>query len=159
MSIIERLASRFRRETVSLELDDIQALILRSRPEPYVGLHAMLHFDEAEGARDLQAFAEAWHLPVGNAMRFQDTFDNRHPLYAGDVGIATFKMLLVNMLTDALPAATTVDAAAQLPVGRRIALSLRAENIGDARVVTRNAGGSIDLGTPRTLWIGVRLTP
>lgn len=61
--------------------------------------------------------------------------------------------------TDALPAATTVDAAAQLPVGRRIALSLRAENIGDARVVTRNAGGSIDLGTPRTLWIGVRLTP
>ena len=42
MSIIERLASRFRRETVSLELDDIQALILRSRPEPYVGVHAML---------------------------------------------------------------------------------------------------------------------
>ena len=41
-----------------------------------------------EGARDLQAFAESWHLPVGNAMRFQDTFDNRHPLYAGDVGIA-----------------------------------------------------------------------
>ena len=41
-----------------------------------------------EGARDLQAFAESWHLPVGNAMRFQGTFDNRHPLYAGDVGIA-----------------------------------------------------------------------
>ncbi|QTD43976.1 thiamine pyrophosphate-binding protein [Ottowia testudinis] len=41
-----------------------------------------------EAARDLQAFAEAWHLPVGNAMRFQDTFDNHHPLYAGDVGIA-----------------------------------------------------------------------
>ena len=53
MSIIERLASRFRRETVSLELDDIQALILRSRPEPYVGVHAMLHFDDAEGARNL----------------------------------------------------------------------------------------------------------
>lgn len=41
-----------------------------------------------EAARDLQAFAEAWQLPVGNAMRFQDTFDNHHPLYAGDVGIA-----------------------------------------------------------------------
>jgi iron complex outermembrane receptor protein len=25
----------------------------------------------------------------------------------------------------------------------------------DEDVVTRNAGGSIDLGTPRTLWIGV----
>ena len=39
-------------------------------------------------ARDLQAFAEAWQLPVGTAMRFQDSFDNHHPLYAGDVGIA-----------------------------------------------------------------------
>ncbi|KQM68961.1 thiamine pyrophosphate-binding protein [Xylophilus sp. Leaf220] len=38
-------------------------------------------------ARDLQCFAEAWQLPVGNAFRFQDTFDNHHPLYAGDVGI------------------------------------------------------------------------
>ena len=27
-------------------------------------------------------------MPVGNAFRFQDTFDNHHPLYAGDVGIA-----------------------------------------------------------------------
>jgi len=35
----------------------------------------------------LQRFAEHWHLPVGNAFRFQDTFDNHHPLYAGDVGI------------------------------------------------------------------------
>ena len=26
-------------------------------------------------------------LPVGCGFRFQDTFDNRHPLYAGDVGI------------------------------------------------------------------------
>ncbi len=40
-----------------------------------------------EGARLLQAFAEKWQLPVGNAFRFQDTFDNHHPLYAGDVGI------------------------------------------------------------------------
>ena len=40
-----------------------------------------------QAARDLQAFAEAWRLPVTNAFRFQDTFDNHHPLYAGDVGI------------------------------------------------------------------------
>lgn len=39
-------------------------------------------------AQALQTFAENWHLPVGNAFRFQDTFDNYHPLYAGDVGIA-----------------------------------------------------------------------
>ena len=41
----------------------------------------------AESALALQRFAENWQLPVGNAFRFQDTFDNRHPLYAGDVGI------------------------------------------------------------------------
>ena len=41
----------------------------------------------AQAAQDLQRFAENWQLPVGNAFRFQDTFDNYHPLYAGDVGI------------------------------------------------------------------------
>jgi acetolactate synthase-1/2/3 large subunit len=42
---------------------------------------------DAEGARALQRFAENWQLPVGCGFRFQDTFDNRHALYAGDVGI------------------------------------------------------------------------
>jgi acetolactate synthase-1/2/3 large subunit len=41
----------------------------------------------AASAAALQRFAEAWQLPVGCGFRFQDTFDNRHPLYAGDVGI------------------------------------------------------------------------
>lgn len=40
-----------------------------------------------QAAQALQRFAENWCLPVGNAFRFQDTFDNHHPLYAGDVGI------------------------------------------------------------------------
>ncbi|MES2715600.1 MAG: thiamine pyrophosphate-binding protein [Pseudomonadota bacterium] len=43
---------------------------------------------DADAARALQRFAENWQLPVGCGFRFQDTFDNRHPLYAGDVGIA-----------------------------------------------------------------------
>ncbi|WP_295644050.1 thiamine pyrophosphate-binding protein [uncultured Methylibium sp.] len=42
---------------------------------------------DAESASALQRFAENWSLPVGCGFRFQDTFDNRHPLYAGDVGI------------------------------------------------------------------------
>lgn len=42
---------------------------------------------DAEAARALQRFAENWLLPVGCGFRFQDTFDNRHPLYVGDVGI------------------------------------------------------------------------
>jgi acetolactate synthase I/II/III large subunit len=41
-----------------------------------------------QAAQALQRFAENWQLPVGNAFRFQDLFDNRHPQYAGDVGIA-----------------------------------------------------------------------
>jgi acetolactate synthase-1/2/3 large subunit len=40
-----------------------------------------------QSAQALQRFAENWRLPVGNAFRFQDTFDNHHPQYAGDVGI------------------------------------------------------------------------
>jgi len=40
-----------------------------------------------QAAQALQRFAENWRLPVGNAFRFQDTFDNCHPQYAGDVGI------------------------------------------------------------------------
>ncbi|MFM7332292.1 MAG: thiamine pyrophosphate-binding protein [Brachymonas sp.] len=40
-----------------------------------------------QAAQALQRFAENWQLPVCNAFRFQDIFDNHHPLYAGDVGI------------------------------------------------------------------------
>ena len=41
----------------------------------------------AAAALALERFAERWQLPVGCAFRFQDTFDNRHSNYAGDVGI------------------------------------------------------------------------
>ena len=40
-----------------------------------------------QAAQALERFSENWRLPVGNAFRFQDTFDNHHPNYAGDVGI------------------------------------------------------------------------
>ena len=40
-----------------------------------------------QSAAALQRFAENWQLPVANAFRFQDCFDNHHPLYAGDVGL------------------------------------------------------------------------
>jgi acetolactate synthase I/II/III large subunit len=41
----------------------------------------------AQGIADFQRWIEACNLPVGTAFRFQDVFDNRHPNYAGDVGI------------------------------------------------------------------------
>ncbi|MEY4737255.1 MAG: hypothetical protein RL302_1574 [Pseudomonadota bacterium] len=46
-----------------------------------------------QAAQALQRFAENWCLPVGNAFRFQDTFDNHHPQYAGDVGIGINPLL------------------------------------------------------------------
>ena len=62
MTFLADIKARFAREHVTLALDDIQALILRSRPEPYVGVHAMLHIDEAEGGRDL-LLRMAEHVP------------------------------------------------------------------------------------------------
>ncbi|MFL0446275.1 Dyp-type peroxidase [Corynebacterium xerosis] len=51
--LLQHLRERFRQERVTVDLEDIQALILRSRPEPYVGIHAALRIDEAEGGRAL----------------------------------------------------------------------------------------------------------
>lgn len=57
---------------------------------------------------------------------------------------------------DVLPSATTVDALVRVPIRPGLSFSLRAENLLDETVMTRNAAGSIDLGTPRTLWLALR---
>jgi outer membrane receptor protein involved in Fe transport len=58
--------------------------------------------------------------------------------------------------TDRLPPATTLGAYFQAPLTRRLAVVLRGENLTDETIVTRNSGGSIDLGVPRTIWAGLR---
>jgi outer membrane receptor protein involved in Fe transport len=58
-----------------------------------------------------------------------------------------------DLQSNILAAATTLDTVAQLPLGKRLAVQGRIENLFDETVITRNAGGSIDLGTPRTFWI------
>ena len=58
--------------------------------------------------------------------------------------------------TDVLPAATTVDLFAQVPLVDRLSLVARAENLFDETIYTRNQGGSIDFGIPRTVWAGLR---
>ena len=62
-----------------------------------------------------------------------------------------------DLQTDILPAATTVDAFAEVPLTGPFSLILRAENLGDATIITRNQAGSIDQGAPRTLWAGIRI--
>lgn len=59
--------------------------------------------------------------------------------------------------TDALPAATTLDAYAEVPISTQVSFVLRGENLTDETIITRNQAGSIDLGVPRTVWAGVRL--
>ena len=58
--------------------------------------------------------------------------------------------------TDLLPAATTLDGFVELPLRPGVSLVLRGENLTDKAVLTRNQGGSYDLGAPRTLWAGLR---
>ena len=57
---------------------------------------------------------------------------------------------------DALPAATTVDLFAQVPIVDRLSFVGRVENLFDEEIVTRNQGGSMDLGVPLTVWGGFR---
>jgi outer membrane receptor protein involved in Fe transport len=59
--------------------------------------------------------------------------------------------------TDVLPAATTLDAYAEVPLKGPFTLILRGENLTDETVETRNQAGSIDLGAPRTIWAGVKV--
>lgn len=58
--------------------------------------------------------------------------------------------------TDRLAPATTLDAFLAAPLWGRLSLTLRGENLTDEAIVTRNQGGSIDLGVPRSVWLGLR---
>ena len=63
-----------------------------------------------------------------------------------------------DLQTDRLPAATTFDLFALVPLDPRFSLVFRVENLTDAQIVTRKQGGSIDLGAPRTVWAGMRIS-
>jgi len=39
--------------TTAVDLHDVQAIVLRPRPEPYFGTHLFLHIDDARGGREL----------------------------------------------------------------------------------------------------------
>ncbi|MGQ7829679.1 TonB-dependent receptor plug domain-containing protein [Altererythrobacter sp. Z27] len=58
--------------------------------------------------------------------------------------------------TDRLPPATTLGFFARVTLRDKLQLVLRGENLTGERIVTRNSGGSTDLGAPRTLWAGLR---
>jgi vitamin B12 transporter len=55
-----------------------------------------------------------------------------------------------------LPSAVSFDAAILLPLGRKLALEARVENLGDRQVDAGISDGIVERATPRTLWIGLR---
>ena len=58
-----------------------------------------------------------------------------------------------------LPPATTIGAFVAWPLTERLQLIARADNLLNATVVAgADTDGSIEKATPRTLWIGFRLT-
>lgn len=101
--------------------------------------------DPAQSPRHAGSATLAW-APEGGA-RFSGTVRYTGRQYEDDLGI------------DRLPAALTMDAFVRVPLARGVALIGRAENIFDEAIYTRrvssSSGISEDLGTPRTLWIGV----
>lgn len=67
-----------------------------------------------------------------------------------------------DLQADLMPAATTVDGYARVPITGRLAVTGRVENLFDEQVVTRqvtsaNGAVSTDLGAPQTFWIGLQI--
>ena len=59
-----------------------------------------------------------------------------------------------------LSAATTLDAVAAWPLSGRMQVIARAQNLLNEEVIAGIADdGTVERGTPRTLWLGLRITP
>jgi outer membrane receptor protein involved in Fe transport len=59
---------------------------------------------------------------------------------------------------DSLTGATTLDAFASWPLGKRLQLIARAENLTDALIMAGiGSDGSVERATPRTFWVGLKL--
>ncbi|RDU98437.1 thiamine pyrophosphate-binding protein [Trinickia dinghuensis] len=80
-------APRFQRVAASpsaAQIDQLRELLERAqRPMVIAGGSGW----SVQACADLRRFVEAWQLPIGCAFRYQDTIDNDHPNYAGDVGL------------------------------------------------------------------------
>ena len=109
---------------------------------------------EALGALDGMRPAQTPRIAASATLAWQPRPGWRLALTARHVG-AQYED---DLQTDLLTAATTLDAFVLIPLDRRFSLVLRAENVTDETVVTRKQGASIDLGAPRTLWAGLRIS-
>lgn len=96
----------------------------------------------AQAPRDSASATIAWRSPRGAEARLR-------AIYAG----ARYED---DLNTQRIPDALTFDALGVVPIGRTLAIEVRAENLTNARVVAGISGaGVIERASPRTLWIGL----
>ncbi|MBT2186920.1 TonB-dependent receptor [Sphingobium nicotianae] len=96
----------------------------------------------AQSPRHSASATLGWHGPADSRLAITARYVG--PQYEDDLQI------------DKMPGATTVDGYARVPLGKKVALVGRVENLFDVTVLTRKVGTSVDLGTPQTFWIGVQ---
>jgi Dyp-type peroxidase family len=71
------------RGTATLELDDIQATVLRDRPEPYYGSHVLLHVNDARDGCELLRRLSPHIDSAADGWRADDTWTGVGLTYAG----------------------------------------------------------------------------
>ena len=57
---------------------------------------------------------------------------------------------------DVLPAFTAFDLMLRQPITARLTVEGSIENLTNVRILTRSVAGSVDLGAPRSIWLGLR---
>ncbi|WP_322010879.1 thiamine pyrophosphate-binding protein [Paraburkholderia sp. J12] len=82
--VVAPAAQRVQASPSAVQMERLRTLLANAK-KPFV--IAGGHGWTPEACADLQRFVENWHLPIGLAFRFQDTLNNDHPNYAGDVGL------------------------------------------------------------------------
>lgn len=117
------------------------------------------------------AYTDAEVVGTGNAAGLDGNRPSQTPEFSGSGTIAwqprdgavfaatlrhVGKQFESDIETDVLPAATTLDLFGQYPLYGELSLIGRVENLFDEVIVTRNDGGSLDLGVPQTFWVGLR---
>lgn len=76
---------------VAEQFDQVQDL-LNAAKRPLIVLGGANWTDK--GRQAIHEFAETNHIPVATGFRRQDTFDNTHPCYIGNLGFGSFPQLL-----------------------------------------------------------------
>jgi Dyp-type peroxidase family len=83
MSNVKDLDTQLTGQVVTLELDDIQATVLRPRPEPYFGTHFLLRIDNAAAGREVLRKIQPHIASAANWWRAGDAWASVALTYAG----------------------------------------------------------------------------